>query len=129
MRRFNLSLVFYLLLVFLSGVVVGVLGDRFHATRSVKARNPYSPEEMRQRYVEDLRSRLKLSDEQLQQLTAILGETHDRFRELRKKYGPETRAIQDAQIEKIRSMLNEKQRAEYEKMRQERDRRRQRPGH
>lgn len=129
MRRSNLTLVLYLLLVFLSGVVVGALGDRFQSTRSVKAKNPLNPEEMRRQYVEDLRSRLKLSDDQLKQLTTILGETRDRFRELRRKYGPETKAIQEAQADKIRSMLNEKQRAEYEKMRQERDRHRQRSGH
>lgn len=129
MRRFNLSLVFYMLLVFVSGVVVGVLSDRFHATQSVKAKNPFNPEEMRRQYVEDLRSRLKLSDDQLKQLTSILGETRDRLRDLRKKYGPEAKAIQDAQADKIRSILNEQQRAEYEKMRQERDRHRQRSGH
>jgi hypothetical protein len=129
MRRLNLPLVFYMLLVFVSGAVVGVLSDRFHAAQSVKAKNPFSPEEMRRQYVEDLRSRLRLSDDQLKQLTTILGESRDRFRELRKKYGPEAKAIQDAQVEKIRAMLDEQQRAEYEKMRQERDRHRQRSGH
>ncbi len=129
MRRFNLPLVFYMLLVFISGVVVGALSDRFHVTQTVKAKNPFSPEEMRKQYVEDLRSRLKLSDAQLKQLTTILGESRDRFRELRKKYGPEAKVIQDAQVEQIRAMLDEGQRAEYEKMRQERDRRRQRSGH
>ena len=129
MRRSNLTLALYLLLVFLSGVVVGALGDRFQTTQSVKAKNPLNPEEMRRQYVEDLRSRLKLSADQLKQLTVILDETRDRFRELRHKYSPDVRAIQESQASRIRAMLDEKQRAEYEKMRQERDRHRQRSGH
>jgi len=129
MKPFRLSVVIYLALVFLSGVVVGVLGYRFYAVQSVTARSrPPSPEDMRRQYVEDLRTRLKLRPEQLGQLQAILEATGKRFREVREKWGPELKAIQEGQTESIRAMLDETQRAEYEKMRQERDRRRQRRG-
>jgi len=129
MRPFRLSALIYLTLVFLSGVVVGVLGYRFYTVQTVTARNrPPNPEEMRRQYVEDLRTRLNLRPDQLQRLTEILEATGKRFHEMRKKWAPEMRAIQEDQANSIRAMLDEGQRAEYEKMRQERERRRQRGG-
>ena len=129
MRPFRLSVLLYLTLVFLSGVVVGVLAHRFYTIRSVTAKSrPPSPEDMRRQYVEDLRTRLKLRPEQRTQLQAILEATGKRFHEVRKKWAPEVGAIQEEQINSIRAMLDEAQRAEYEKMRQERDRRRHRGG-
>lgn len=125
MRPFRLPALLYLTLVFLSGVTVGVLGYRFYTVQSVTARNrPPSPEDMRRQYVEDLRTRLKLRPEQLTQLTQILETTGKRFHEMRKKWAPEVRAIQDEQTARIRAILDEAQRAEYEQMRQERDKRR-----
>ena len=127
MRPFRLSALIYLTLVFLSGVVVGVLGYRFYTVQTVTARNrPPNPEEMRRQYVEDLRTRLNLRPDQLQRLTEILEATGKRFHEMRKKWAPEMRAIQEDQANSIRAMLDEAQRAEYEKMRAERERRRQR---
>jgi hypothetical protein len=127
MKTFRLPLLLYLTLVFLSGAVVGVLGHRFYAERAMTAKSrPPSPQEMRRQYVEDLRTRLKLRPEQSQRLGEILEATGKRFHETRKKWDPELRAIQDDQANQIRAMLDEVQRTEYEKMRQERDRHRRR---
>ena len=127
MRHFRLSVLIYLTLVFLSGAAVGVLGYRLYTVQSVTARNrPPSPEDMRRQYVEDLRTRLKLRPEQLTELTQILEATGKRFHEMRKKWSPEVRAIQDEQTAKIRAILDGPQQAEYEKMLQERDRHRRR---
>ena len=129
MKAPKLSLLVYLLLVFLSGAAVGVLGYRLYTVQSVTARSRGpSPEEMRRQYVEDLRTRLKLRPEQLTKLTQILEATGKRFHEVRKKWAPELRAIQDEQTAQIRSILDEAQRAEYEKMRQEREQHRRRGG-
>jgi hypothetical protein len=130
MKRSRLFVALYLSLVFLSGALVGILGYRFYTAQTVRARTrPGSPEEMRRQYAEEMRSRLKLSPPQFQQLNQILKATGDRFREMQKKYRPEVKSIMDAQTEAIRSLLNDTQRAEYEKMRQERDQHRSRhPG-
>lgn len=130
MRRSRLSVALYLSLVFLSGALVGILAYRFYTAQTVRARTrPGSPDEMRRQYSEELRSRLKLSEPQFQQLNQILQATGVRFREMQKKYRPEVRGIMDAQTEAIRSMLTDTQRAEFEKMRRERDQHRsRRPG-
>ena len=121
MTRSKLSVALYLLLVFLSGVVVGVLGHSYFAKESTAPPRRPSPEEFRRRYMEEMRQRLKLSDEQARQIESILDDTRERWR-------AQMHAIQEEQTSRIRALLNEEQRAEYEKMRREREEHRKR-GH
>ncbi|MGD0199155.1 MAG: hypothetical protein ABSD27_00235 [Bryobacteraceae bacterium] len=123
MKRSNVSAIVYLCLVFLSGVLVGGVGFRFYHLRSTSARSgPCGPEALRTRYINDMHSRLKLRPDQMSRLEAILEQTHERFTVLREKYRPDVRALQEEQARLIRAMLDDQQRAEYEKMRQERER-------
>ncbi len=121
MRRPGASAVIYLCLVFLSGILVGAFGWRMYSVRAEGGKNPCSPEAMRRQYIEDMRTRLNLSGDQFGKVQSILDETHERFRALREKYRPEVRTIQEEQVERIRAVLDPGQRAEYEKMRQERE--------
>ncbi len=124
MRRSTVTVILYLCLVFASGVLVGGFGMRLYNARAVDAKsNPCSPDRMRSRYLEDMRTRLNLTDQQFKQFTAILDSTGERFHELREKYRPEVKVIQEEQVSQIRAILNDTQRAEYEKMREERERR------
>lgn len=125
MKSSQLTVALYAVLTFASGVVVGVAGHRLYTTTSqVRAKNaPRSPEDYRQRYVEEMRTRLKLSDRQVTDMNAVLDSTRDRFRQLREKERPEVKAIQDDQVEHIRALLSADQRTEYEKMRAEREKR------
>ena len=118
------SVTAYLVLVFLSGLLLGAVGVELYNARAVNAERRFGPEEMRKRYVEEMRTRLKLRADQVEQLNTILDDTGDRYRELREKYRPEVRAIQDSQVEKIRSLLDDTQKLEYERMREERERHR-----
>lgn len=119
MRRPTFSVVLYLVLVFLSGVLVGGIGFEVYTTRSVKAAP--NRDDLLHRYREEMQTRLRLRPDQMKQLDAILEATHGRFRQLREKYRPEVHAIQDEQAEQIRGILDAQQRAEYEKMREERE--------
>ena len=121
MKRSRLAVVLYLLLVFLSGAVVGAVGHRFYYKEKFTPPPRPTPEEFRRRYMEEIRTRLKLTDEQVRQIEAILDETRDRYR-------AQMRAVQEEQTARIRAVLNPAQQAEYEKMRQEREKRRKR-GH
>jgi hypothetical protein len=104
-------------------MIVGGLAEHYYTAQADEKRGPSTPEEWRRQYLEEMRSRLKLEDGQFQQLTGIFTSTRDSYRELRKKWAPEVRAIQDQQADQIRAILNDSQRAEYEKMREERDKR------
>jgi Spy/CpxP family protein refolding chaperone len=126
MKRSSLSTAVYLLLVFLSGIAVGVFANRLYVMNSVSANaSSKSPEEWRRKYVEEIRSRLRLSDQQVAQLQPILDETRQRFHDAHERAKPELKAIHDEQVQKVRSILKDDQKAEFEKFRQEREKRRQ----
>ena len=123
MRRSSLTTSVYLLLVFLSGAVVGVLGHSY-AARSVSPNTtPRNPEQYKRRYIEELRTRLKLNDDQVNQLSGILDETRRRFHEQHERAKPEMDRIQNDQVSKVSALLSDAQRSEYEKMRAEREKR------
>jgi Spy/CpxP family protein refolding chaperone len=135
-KPLKLTLVLQLLLVFLSGSVVGALGYRLYsrgtAAAELLARSPrpagFDPARARNRWIEALRTRLKLSADQVQKLNAIFDATHHRFGEARKKAEAETRktmdpemdAIHKDQVAQIEAMLDAGQVAEYRKMLEER---------
>jgi hypothetical protein len=87
--------------------------------------------EFRKNYMADMRSRLKLREDQVQKLSEIMDSTEHRFGELRKRtegevwqrMGGEMKAISDQQRDSIRSILDASQQAEYEKMLAERAKR------
>jgi hypothetical protein len=114
-------LVLYVLLVFGSGVLVGTVGHQLWNAKTVSAK--VTPNDFRRRYVAEMRSRLKLRDDQVQQLNSILDSTKCNYITLRKKYQPEVKTIQDQQFQQISAMLNDQQVAEYQKMREEREKR------
>ena len=123
MRRSSLTAGLYLLLLFFSGVAVGAFGLHLYTLNTVTANGP---NEFRRKYIAELRTRLKLTDGQVNQLGLILDETRRRHRELRDRHQPELKAIQDEQVSKIRAILQDSQQAEYTKLLEEREKQRQR---
>ncbi len=125
MKRSNLYIGLYLFLVFLSGVLVGGIAYRLYSTQVVVAGRsfPRNAEDYRRHYIEEMHSRLKLRDDQVRQLDAILDATREQYRAVHQKYDPEMKAVQAEQVSKIETMLDSDQRAEYHKMREERAKR------
>jgi hypothetical protein len=126
MRRSNFTITLYLALVFLSGLVVGAYGYRFITENpsAAKANPPRpSPDEWRKQYLKEMQARLKLSPDQVQKLNVLMDETRSRFHEERQKHDGVMKSIKDQQTDKVRAMLTEEQRPEYEKLRAERDQR------
>jgi hypothetical protein len=122
MTRKTLPIAFYLLLVFVSGSVVGALGYRTYnppTARSVSA--PLPPDEWRRRYIDETRSRLSLTDDQVDKLRAMLDQTEMRFREARERENQEIRQIGEDHYQRVRTMLTPEQLPKYEKLHQERE--------
>jgi len=129
MRRSSFTTFLYLAILFLSGVAAGAFGLRLYTLNSVRANGGNgrpSPEEFKRRYIQELRTQLTLSEEQVSKLGPILDETRRQFRELHEKHRPEWKAIQDEQTRKIRALLNDSQQSEYGKFLDEREKQRQR---
>jgi Spy/CpxP family protein refolding chaperone len=115
----------YLALTFVAGAAVGVFGNRLYNGHSVSADVRTSrSDEYRRVYLQEMESRLKLDAEQKSRLVTILDQTESQFKQLNAKHRPEYRAIHEAQVEQISSLLTAPQREEYGKLRAERDARR-----
>jgi uncharacterized membrane protein len=124
MPKSKLVVSLYVVVVFLSGVLVGGASYRLYSVTTVTGvhnRSNRSPEDFRRRYVEDMRGRMKLNDQQVTRLQQILDGTRDRFKQLRETTQPQYDAIQAGQVDQIRAMLDDPQKALYEQWRQERE--------
>ena len=110
------SIALYVGLVFVSGAVLGVFGDRLYTVTTVtKAKNAKpSPEEFRRGYLGFMQKRLGLSETQVSKLGLILDETRARMNEIHERAIPEQQEIQKEQSEKIRGLLTPAQQAEYD---------------
>ena len=121
MRRPGLAAALYVVLVFLSGAVVGVFGDRLYTAKVVIANVNPKPADYRKQYVAEMTNRLKLSQEQVNQLGAILDDTRTKFHEEHDRSKQQLAQIHDEQVLKIHEILSPAQLPEYEKYRIERD--------
>ncbi len=120
MRRSNLATLLYLAVVFASGVVVGGFALRLYMANTVGAVAQTHPSrsDLRRMYIQEMQSRLHLSDAQVAQLRQISEATGQRMHDMRK-------TVEDEHVSSVNAMLDAGQKAEYAKMREERDKRRQ----
>jgi len=127
MLKSRSSALLSLLLVFASGVLVGVVGHRLYTVTSVTSAPAPArptrpdPEEVRKRLVAELRDRVKLDNQQVGQLNQIYDQTRQRFDELHKKGSEESRGIWEKQKEEIRAILRPDQVPLYDAYQKERD--------
>ena len=118
--------VLYSLLVFASGGVLGAITHQLYTVSTVSATAaPPKPDEWRKKYLGEMQTRLKLGKDQMLKLNIYLDETRSRVREAQAKAKPEIEQIKREQREKIKTMLDQSQKSEYEKLIEERDRREQ----
>jgi uncharacterized membrane protein len=129
-KRTSLIAALYLLLTFCTGAAVGGFAVWTYQARTVRADVRRSTaDDYRKRYLREMESRLKLTPDQMSKLVGILDNTRTVFRELSEKHKPEFDAVHQAQREQVRALLDDAQKAEYEKLVRERDARRKgRPG-
>jgi hypothetical protein len=118
------TIALYVGLVFASGVVLGIFGHSLYAVSTIvgstKSKNP---EEFRKRVIAEYRSRLKLSEDQVTKLNAIMDETRARVEETRQKMHPAYQKIRAEQDDKIRQLLSAEQQTEFDRMHKEREER------
>jgi hypothetical protein len=129
MPKSKFSAAIYLSLVFLSGALVGGLSYRLYAVNTVNAVNGHpprlNPEEARRHYMDEIRTKVKLDDSQMQQVNQILDETRTQFDQIRQKMNTEGRAIYELQGEKIAAILHDDQKPLFAAFRADRERERQ----
>jgi hypothetical protein len=116
----------YLVLMFLSGVVFGGFAYRLYSAKAVSATTPrkLSPAEFRQQYVEEIRTKVKLDNDQVSHLNQIMDETKTAVDELNARRKEQGQAIYNVQVDKINAILREDQRPLYTQFRADREKRR-----
>ena len=125
MTRTPMKAVISLLLVFASGIVVGVVSHRLYETSSVAAKTngPRTLAEFRQRYLDGMRQNVGITDDQVAKVNALLDETKQRFDGLRAQEKPAHDRMQAEQIDRMHAILTPEQIVKYDKWREERARR------
>ena len=127
MLKSKSSALLSLLLVFLSGVLVGGFSYRLYNLSVAAAPNngkKADPEEARKHIVADMRDHLKLDGQQVNQLQQIFDQTRDQFHQIHDRMNAEGQAIHNGQIEKVKAILRADQLALYDQWRADRDRER-----
>ena len=113
-KRSSWSIALYVVLIFASGILAGVLGQKLLSSRVVSADSaPRSPEQWRAKYVAEIRERLALDSAQETKVNQVLDKTRARFNEVRERSRPEMKRIHDEQVDSIREILNQSQKSGY----------------
>jgi Spy/CpxP family protein refolding chaperone len=106
-----------LAIIFLAGALFGFVVHSYYSQRTARA--AANPQEFRVRYITRLQKDLALSPEQLAQITAILDDTSQHFREIRERMEPEFEALRVAQRQRIMAVLTPEQQPKYQKILEE----------
>ena len=122
MPRTRLSAILYLILVFASGILVGVVSTHLYAVKaSVRSGSaPRTMAEFRSRYLAEMREKVGVTDDQSAAVSRILDETKTKFDDIRRAERPQRDRIQQEQIDSIRALLTDAQKPAYDAWRAER---------
>ena len=132
MPRSRVTIAVYLILVFASGILVGIESHRLYATTNTARANasPQTMSEFRKRYLDGMKNEVGASGEQIVEINNILEDTKKKVEELTAAEKPLHDQIQQEHIDQIKALLTSDQRARYENWRQARERaKRQAQGH
>ena len=126
MLRSRFSAALYLVLVFLSGALLGGFAYRLYSVNTVTATVPRRPDpvEWRKRYMEEMRTQVHIDQDQDGQISQILDETRAAVNKIREQEKQKYQDEQNAQIARIFQLLRPDQRPLYAKMRADREARR-----
>jgi Spy/CpxP family protein refolding chaperone len=109
----TLKLLLLVALVFLAGVVSGVVGTRI-VVRRVVGEVISHPETIQPRIERTLAFRLGLDGDQRTKVHAILSDTHEQLQGLRKEYRPKVILVLSNANEQITALLTPEQQARFE---------------
>lgn len=105
-------------LLFLGGAATGALAHRYYSVTTVNAKVPD-----RQRYLEEMKTRLKLDPAQVSKLESIMRDTRAQMKAVRDSYNPQMLQIKKDHIEHVRAILTANQMPAYEVLVKEREQR------
>jgi hypothetical protein len=99
------------------GAIFGALAMSLHHPALANA------EDYRQRYINEMESRLKLTPAQVNQLQDILDDTKAKVKAVRDSYHPQMLKIKEEQVTRVKSILTPQQIPTYQQLVAEHERR------
>jgi Spy/CpxP family protein refolding chaperone len=137
MLKTRSSALLSLILVFLSGTLVGAVSYRLYMVNTVasngsppgRGQGKMDPEEVRKRRVKEMQEKVKLDDDQVVKLNAIYDNMRQQFEALKKRGDAEAHAVWEKQRDAIRAILRPDQLPLYEQHLKELDEMRKRRTH
>lgn len=122
MPRTRLSAILYLILVFASGILVGVVSTHLYAVKASVPTNsaPRNMAEFRSRYLAEMRQRVGVTESQAAAVSKVLDDTKSKFDDIRRAERPQRDRIQQEQIDSIRALLTDVQKPAYDAWRADR---------
>jgi len=128
MPKSKLSTFVSLLLVFFSGSVLGAFAYRLYTVNPVVTAGKKGPEEFVRQRLAEMRDRVKVDDQQLDQIQRVYNETRQEYDRVHEEMNQKGKEINQRQVEKIKAILKPDQisvydqiRAEHEQKRRERE--------
>ncbi len=132
MAKSKFSVFLSLLLVFFSGAVLGAFSYRLYMVRTVIATLPpakrprLTPEEFLKQRLDEMRDKVKVDDQQLEQVRQVYQETREKYDEVHHEMNVKGKAIDESQVAKIKAILRPDQIPAYDQLRAEHEAARQR---
>lgn len=108
-------------LLFTCGAAIGALADHYYNGTVVSAKT--GAEDFRQRYISEMRDKVKLTPAQMVQLEQILDDTKAKVKAVRDSVHPAMLKVRDEQIARVKAILTPPQIPAYEQLVAERERR------
>src|SRR5271165_6462119 len=113
MPRTRLTAVLYLILVFGSGILVGVVSHRLYVTTTVTASlvpaAPRTLDEFHKQYFADMRKKVGVNDDQIASVKRIFAQTKQKFDDLNAQQKLAKDKIQQDQHDAISALLTPQQ--------------------
>ena len=119
MKRNQWTALLFAVLLFVCGAAVGALANHLYEAKVI-AKNA---EDYRQRYINEMQSKLHLTAAQVDQLQNILDDTKAKVKVVRDSYHPAMLKIKDEQVSRVKSILTAQQIPIYDQLVAERERR------
>jgi len=128
MMKSKSSAIISLLLVFLSGALVGAVAHRLYMVNTVSSNgiNPQppprrDPEEVRRHLVAETKEKVKLDDEQVRKLNELYDQERQEFDRLHQKWNAEGRTLRASHMDRIKAILRPDQVPLFEQLQAERE--------
>lgn len=105
-----------LLLLFLTGVGIGITGHSAWMKERVRRFKQHGPPLLRENNMQRMTDKLKLTTPQREEIKELIKSSHTKASEMRKSHRKETYALQRETIQSINKTLTKKQREQFKKM-------------